>query len=157
MTARHCVVEAVHAHFPFSPPFFPFPFCLSLRFPNLALTGILQKETKFPRMVCRLSRDLHGLVTDLKRTKTTKTLIAGGQPVTTRGLDCEAHCHLSRTTLSTSFDLLASTSPKVLKFLLNSSFSLISYLFAFDLCLFGSSLPQSSILNFCLFVVSFLL
>lgn len=72
-------------------------------------TGILQKESKFPRMVCRLSRDLHGLVTALKPTKTTKTLIADGQPVTSRGLDCEVHYHLSRTTLCKSywFDLFA--------------------------------------------------
>lgn len=66
----------------------------------LYLTGIPQKESKFPRTVCRLNRDLHGLVTALKPTKTTKTLIADGQPVTSRGLDCEVHYHLSRTTLS---------------------------------------------------------
>lgn len=76
------------------PPLFPF-------LPT-TLTGILQKETKFPRMVCQLNRDLHGLVTALKRTKTTKTLIADGQPVTIHGLDCEVHYRLSRTTLSTS-------------------------------------------------------
>lgn len=71
-------------------------------------------------MVCRLNRDLHGLVIALKPTKTTKTLIADGQPVTSRGLDCEVHYHLSRTILSKScwFDLLASTSPTVLKFYL---------------------------------------
>lgn len=83
-------------------------------------TGILRKESKFPRMVCRLNRDLHGLVTALKPTKTTKTLIADGQPVTSHGPDCEVHYHLSRTTLSKSswFDHLASTSPTVLQFYL---------------------------------------
>lgn len=88
--------------------------------PHLYLTGILRKESKFPRMVCRLSRDLHGLVTALKPTKTTKTLIADGQPVTSLGLDCEVHYHLSRTILSKScwFDLLSSTSPTVLQFYL---------------------------------------
>lgn len=86
----------------------------------LYLTGILQKESKFPRMVCRPNRDLHGLVTALKPTKTTKTLIADGQPVTSHGPDCEVHYHLSRTTLSKScwFDLLASISPTVLQFYL---------------------------------------
>lgn len=94
---------------------------LHLLFPFFP-TGILQKESKFPRMVCRLNRDLHGLVTALKPTKTTKTLIADGQPVTSRGLDCEVRYCLSRTTLSKShwFDVLASTSPTVLKILPNS-------------------------------------
>lgn len=36
-----------------------------------------------------LTKILHGLVTDHKPTKTTKTLIAGEQPMTGSGLDCE--------------------------------------------------------------------
>lgn len=101
LTAWHSVKEGcLYLFFSFSPfflfPLSPFPFSPT------TLTGILQKETKFPRMVCQLNRDLHGLVTALKPTKTTKTLIADGQPVTIHGLDCEVHYRLSRTTLSTS-------------------------------------------------------
>lgn len=145
LTAWHYVKEGCLHLFSFFLPLFP-PFCspsLFSLFSPTTLTGILQKETKFPRMVCQLNRDLHGLVTALKPTKTTKTLIADGQPVTIHGLDCEAHYRLSRTTLSTScffFDLLASMSPKVLKVFSSFITSLISYLFAFNLCLFGCSL-----------------
>lgn len=145
-TAWHYVKEGCLHLFSFFLSLFP-SFCspsLFSLFSPTTLTGILQKETKFPRMVCQLNRDLHGLVTALKPTKTTKTLIADGQPVTIHGLDCEAHYRLSRTTLSTScffFDLLASMSPKVLKVFSSFITSLISYLFAFNLCLFGCSLP----------------
>lgn len=105
---------------PFFPTVFSFLLLLPLSSSPLHPTGILRKESKFPRMVCRLNRDLHGLVTALKPTKTTKTLIADGQPVTSHGPDCEVHYHLSRTTLSKSswFDHLASTSPTVLQFYL---------------------------------------
>lgn len=104
LTAWHYVKEGCLHLFSFFLSLFP-SFCspsLFSLFSPTTLTGILQKETKFPRMVCQLNRDLHGLVTALKPTKTTKTLIADGQPVTIHGLDCEAHYRLSRTTLSTS-------------------------------------------------------
>lgn len=62
----------------------------------LSSTGMAQKENKFPRMVCRQTRSLHGLVTAPKPTKTTKTLIADGQPMTGLGLDCDIPNHLQQ-------------------------------------------------------------
>lgn len=134
-----CYFPSSSLFFSFSSPSFPSPSLLCPPSP-LYLTGILQKESKFPRMVCRLNRDLHGLVTALKPTKTTKTLIADGQPVTSRGLDCEVHYHLSRTTLSKScwFDLFGFHSPTVLKFSLIHRLPWFLYLFAFNSCLFES-------------------
>lgn len=89
----------------------------------LSPTGMGQKENKFPKTVCPQTRNLHGLVTAPKPTKTTKTLLADGQPMTARGLDCEPQNHLQQQKPFFSmvywywFNLLASDFPAAFLFL----------------------------------------
>lgn len=61
-------------------------------------TGMGQKENRFPKTVCHQTRNLHGLVTAPKPTKTTKTLLADGQPMTDRGLDCDIQSFAAKDT-----------------------------------------------------------
>lgn len=95
-------------------------------------TGMEQKENRFPKMVCHQTRNLHGLVTAPKPTKTTKTLLADGQPMTDHGLDCDIQKHLQQKTPFFSivywfwFNLLASDFPAAFLFLPISWFYLIS-------------------------------
>jgi len=86
-------------------------------------TGMGQKENRFPKMVCHQTRNLHGLVTAPKPTKTTKTLLADGQPMTDRGLDCDIQSFAAKGTFFFSmvywywFNLLASDFPAAFLFL----------------------------------------
>lgn len=65
-------------------------------------------------MVCHPTKNLPGLVTAPKPTKTTKTLIADGQLVNDLGLDSETQCNWQKPIGCFSFDFPPSRWPSVL-------------------------------------------